>query len=235
MYKHIIGKDKALEFAKQNCTLYKDSFIEDIEGGFKRAYLYDSLDALKAAFVIDGVSELADLYTFSTGYGNKFNGEPDTYWCFEGFEPAVRLLKTGQVATPYRENRNKGFGLFMLHGERTDGRLSGFEFDGARPDFIGKGSERKVTAWFDYLNAEDNAKKEFVETAYKRNREFLEKVQAKFPKAKVWVNESDGWCRQIQFSAGYVLFIFEAADDGRFYKQTRVDALTLPSTEELLK
>ena len=123
----------------------------------------------------------------------------------------------------------------MLHGERTNGRLSGFEFDGARPDFIGKGSERKVTAWFDYLNAEDKAKKEFIETAKKKNKEFADKMLAKFPKAEVWRSELDGWFGKIQFSAGYVLFTYEAADDGRFYRSTRVDILNLPTTEELLK
>lgn len=235
MYKHVIGKEEALEFARQNLTLYKSSYLEDIERGFKRHYLYDRTDAMKEALVIDGVSELLDIYEFSTGYGNKFNGEPDTYWCFEGSSPAVRLLKTGQMATPYREKQYKGFGLSLLREERTSGRLNGFKFDGVRPDFIGMGSERKLNAWFDYLNAEESAKKEFIETANKRNREFLDKVQAKFPKAESWVNEIDGWCRKIQISVGYVLMTFEAGDDGRFNRSTRVDILNLPTTEELLK
>lgn len=232
---YVIGKEQALQFAKDNCTYGKERFIEDIERGSNRSYLDDDVDSIKSALVVDGVTELVDVYTFRECSGNPYSKEPARYWIFDYAEYCVRLLSTGRIAHPYRPNhRSDKFGLSLLHDDQADGRLKDFKSEVQQPNFIGKGTKSKLEAWFGAIEQENEEKKAYIETAKAKNIAFQEKVKAKYPEAYLHIL-GDGWMSECEFTVGYVKVHFTAGDDGRFYRDIRVDILAMPSTDELFK
>ena len=232
---YVIGKEQALQFVKDNCTYGKQRILEDIEGGHSRCYLDDDIQSLRDALEVKDVSELVTVYEFRECSGNPYSKEPEHYWSFEWSQVCVRMLATGRIARPYRPYRvSKGFGLTLLQEDQAQGRLRDFKADIQQPNFIGKGTKTKLEAWFDAIEQENEAKKTYIETANAKNLAFQEKVKAKFPDARLRVL-GDGWMSECEFTVGYVRVHFVAGDDGRFYRDTKVDILAMPSTDELLK
>jgi hypothetical protein len=223
---YVIGKEEARKFAEKNCPY----FLSFIENG--RRYNDNDLPRIKDAFEVEECTELVDVYHFSQ-YRNA--GDPTQYWQFDGREWAVRLIGTNMIARPYKSSySSKTYGLSLMYEDQQKGSFKDFIFDAVNPNFVSKGSRVKMLAWFNYLKMENDAKIDYVKTAYSRNYEFKEKVLSKYPDARMTVL-GDGWMSECEFSVGYVLVRFEAGDDGRFYRSTKVDIVRFPSTEELFK
>lgn len=232
---YVIGKEQALQFAKENCTYGKERFIDDIERGHGRHYIDEDKEALEEALVVEGVSELVDVYVFRECSGNTYANEPEHYWSFEYAEYCVRMLSTGKIAHPFRPHyKANKFGLSFLQEDQAEGRLRDFSADIQQPNYIGKGSKSKLEAWFNALEQENEAKKVYISTAWEKNLAFQEKVKAKYPKAQLHIL-GDGWMSECEFTVGYVKVHFSAGDDGRFYRDIKVDILAMPSTDELFQ
>ena len=233
---YVIGKDKALQFAKENCTKYRERFIEDIQDASKRSYLYDYRDAIKEAFLVEGVTEIVDVYCFrQCTEGKDINGKQEWYWSYESYQPGVRLIESGTIASPFRPgNAAKNFGLHLLHEDIASGGMTTyFSYkDEDQPNFIGKGSRKKVEDWFGFLTRENDARRKYIDDAKVKNAEFRAKVEKMYPDARIHIVD-DGWMSECEFSVGYVLVHFQAGEDGRFYRSTKVDILKFPSTDKL--
>lgn len=224
---YVIGKEEAKKFAEKNCPQY----LQSIENGERRFYTDANLPGIKKAFEVEECTELVEVYRFGK-YRN--GGDPTPYWEFEGAGWAVRLIGTNMIANPYPVKSREAYGLNLMFEDQQKGSFKDFIFDAITPNFVSKGSRVKMLAWFNYLKMVNDAKIDYVKTAYSRNYEFKEKVLAKYPDARMTVLE-DGWMSECEFSVGYVLVRFEAGDDGRFYRSTKVDIVRFPSTEELFK
>lgn len=229
---YIIGKEEALRFVNENCEFCKDRLLDEIKEGRFRSDVDDNLPALKKALEVEGYSELVNVYVFREISGNVFRQEPETYWCLEWSTHCVRLLDTGEIARPYKPNRAGGYALTLMQEDQVQGRLREFKADIQTPNLIGVGTKSKIDAWFNALRQENEAKRQFVESAIVKNREFKERLLAKYPNAQTRVLD-DGWLVECWFTVGYVKIHFQSGDDGRFYRDTKVDILALPSTDEL--
>lgn len=232
---YVIGKEEAIQFVKKNCTYGKQDILDDVINDRHRSWIDEKLPLLKEALVVEGVSEIVDVYVFSESFGNKYSNEPEHYWSFEYAEYCVRLLETGEIMHPWKpSNAAKVFGLSFMLDDTVQGRLKDFKFGAQQPNFIGKGSKSKLLAWFGYRRAENEAMKEYISEANKKNAEFREKVQRCYPNARLRIL-ADGWMSECWFSVGYVMVHFTAGEDGRFYRETKVDILAFPSTDKLFE
>ena len=230
---YFIGKEKALRFAEENCTFNKDYYLEQIRKAEGRSYLYDRMDELKTAFEIEGFSEIVEVYCFSE-YRDYDNQDKEVYyWSFTHIDPCVRLIGNGKIAYPYESSyRSKKYGLTLKREDMARGGSNDFLYKEQKPNFIGKASRKKIEDWFGYLKRENEARREYIDNANKKNREFQEKVKAKFPDAYMSIDK-DGWMSECVIISGYVRFVFTSGEDGSIYRSTKVDILSVPSTKQL--
>ena len=239
---NVIGKEQALQFAREHCTYLKDYYLSDIENGAHRHYLDDNLQALKDAFEIEGFSEVVDVYEFREQSGNTFNHEPETYISFDIAQYCIRIIKSdnprikpGMVLVPWKDAWNaKTFGLFLDREDKVEGRLKDFKYnDEVRPNFIGKASKKKIEDWVVYLINENEAKRQFIETANAKNLAFQEAVKKRFPNAWLHILD-DGWMTECKFNYQLLEIHYTATEGGGFTRQCKVDIMRVPDTKNLL-
>lgn len=235
---YIVGKEEALRFANERLTKSKETALRQITGDQCRSYVDDHPQMLKDALVIDGVTRLVDVYTFREFYYIE-DGKKVSDIEFEGAAYAVQLIETGEIARPYLPyGKGSTFELSLMPEDQEFGpngrkSFSGLRFEMPKPDRIGKGTTKKLIGWFDYLRAENEAKKEYTRKAIERNRKMQEAVKAKFPNAYIKLTNG-GWMEYCQFSIGYLAVTLEALDDGGVSRSLHIDAVNVPSTAEML-
>ncbi len=234
---YVIGKDEALRFVKENCTSHKERFIREIENGEQQSWLYRLKPEIEKAFVVEGVTELVEVYCFNEVTEERdANGKNIYYWEFGVVEPCIRHIETGVIGYPYEcQDSKKHFGLSMKHEDIAQGMSTYFSYkDEQKPNYVGSGNKKKVNDWFGYITRENAARQKYIDEARARNAEFRAKVEKKYPNARIHI-VSDGWMSECEFVVGYVLVKYEAGEDGRFYRSTKVDILSFPDTDKLFE
>ena len=155
--------------------------------------------------------------------------ECDGKYYVQGAYNVLRIIPTGEVLR-YREERGKyRFWLF----DYFLGRDKGFTFDMAQPNLVGKATEKKLTAWLDYLHMERTARTDYSNRVRCANKSFTDKVLAKFPTARVG-REYDGWVSYIGFDWERFRVVYSACYNGTFCREFSVNPLALPTDEQIL-
>lgn len=232
---YVIGKDEALQFVNKNCTLHKERFLGEIKRGENQSWLYRLLPEIKKAFVVEGVTELVDVFTFNRVTESRdAQGHNIYYLEFGVMEPCIRHIATGTIGYPYQSQSSKHmFGLVLKHEDMPIGSTTYFSYkDEEKPNFVGTGSKKKMDDWFGFLVRENEAKKKYIGDARAKNLSFQKTVREKYPDAWLHIVD-DGWMSECKFTVGYVEFHFTAGEDGRFYRSTKVDILKVPSNKDL--
>ena len=105
--------------------------------------------------------------------------------------------------------------------------------DEERPNFIGKASKKKIEDWVVYLINENEAKRQFIETANAKNLAFQEAVKKRFPNAWLHILD-DGWMTECKFNYQLLEIHYTATEGGGFTRQCKVDIMRVPDTKNLL-
>ena len=234
---YVVGKEEALRFASGNCTSLKSRFLDEIERGENESWLWRIKPEIEKAFVVEGVTELVEVYTFHHVTEERdASGKNIYYWEFGVKEPCIRHIASGVIGYPYESpDSKKVYGLVLKQEDIARGMTTYFSYkDEQKPNYVGSGSKKKMDDWFGFLARENAARQKYIDDARVKNAEFRAKVEKKYPKARIHIVD-DGWMSECEFVVGYVLVQFQAGEDGRFYRSTKVDILSFPSTEQLFE
>lgn len=188
-----------------------------------RAELIDAAKKSKmvAALEVAGFSEIVPAYEVDVCDGCYY---------LEGCSWVLRIIPTGEIFRVFEKLRGK-FRLYMY--ERCYVRSRGFEFKQQEPNLIGKATEKKLTAWIDYLHMERTALVNYANSAMAANRSFADRFRAKFPDA-VFRTCGDGWTDSFSFYWERFYIKYTANDRGTFSRQFEVCHSALPTDEEIL-
>lgn len=227
----IIGQQNAIEFAKKNCTVDAEYYIKKATDGVS---WYQKAEADKfKTLVIEGYSELVDLFKFSVYPENKFKGEPEHY-ALEDPRIVLRIIGTGE--TLYVQEtyyHSKKFAVYFDDSENYNLRLKGFTFGEPHPNYIGTGNVKKIEAWLDWLRKKRQAQIDYDANGRKLNKEFQDAVAAHFPDCYMRIAD-DGWMSECEFKKDGVEYSYSAHDNGRFSRNTKLDYDAVKPTRELI-
>ena len=228
--KTIIGREAAIAFAEKHCTVDADYYIGKAKNGVNR---WSKENAEKwNTLVIPGFSRAVEIYPFHLLPAEEWRDRPE-HWVLSDSMMALYIEKTGELLNIYEPHCNaKKFGLYYLVGDRSL-HLDHFSFNEPKPNFIGKGTQKKIQDWLDYLRRELIAKIEYNAYAWKRNREFQEALKAHFPDAKKRVDEK-GWLIECWIEQGCIRYHYTPSDNGHFYRNYEIMPFEIPSTKDLL-
>lgn len=181
-----------------------------------------ALDGARAKVLeVAGFSEIVPCYEVS---------ECDGRYYLEGCNWVLRIIPTGEIFRVFEKSRGK-FRLYMY--EHYHGRDRGFEFKQVEPNLIGKATEKKLTAWIDFLHMERTARVDYANGAMARNRSFADKFRAKFPDA-VFHTCADGWTDSFSFYWERFYIKYTARDNGTFCRTFDICYNALPTDEQIL-
>lgn len=190
--------------------------------------LPDSYDRQRySALEVAGFSEVIPCYEV---YKSDDSRLLDTY-VVESRTWVLRIIPTGEILRIWEKSRGK-FRFFLFDRFPTS-RDRGFSFtEVEEPNLIGKATDKKISAWVDYLHLERTALVNCVNSRVALNKAFTERVRAKFPDAVVRV-DWDGWTTSIRFEWDKFRFEYTAMENGRFSRRVDVIYSAIPSDEEL--
>ena len=144
----------------------------------------------------------------------------------------LRIIPTGEIFRMREVSRGR-FRLYMFERPSYIWRDRDFRYDGKEPNCIGKATEKKLTAWIDYLHLERTALTNYVNGNMCRNKTFADKVRAKFPTAR-FETAPDGWTSEILFEWSHFYVKFTARENGTFVRDMQIKYGALPSVEDML-
>lgn len=144
----------------------------------------------------------------------------------------LRIIPTGELFRISEISRGK-FRLFMFEYAPIHWRDRDFHFDMQEPNLIGKATEKKISAWIDFLHLERTARANYVNANMCRNRAFAERVRAKYPSAR-FDTAPDGWTSEIRFDWDRFHVHYTAGENGNFYRHIDLRPSGIPTDEEIL-
>lgn len=205
------------EFARENKIL-NEHFIRPCDARER-----ERLTALEVA----GFSEAVPFYEVRPMDDDRY---PDTMY-IEREHWVLRIIPTGEIFRPWEKTRGK-FRLFMHEPLRTNiGR--DFLFTMEEPNLIGKATEKKLSAWIDYLHMERTACLEYVNCSLCRNRCFVERFRERFPEG-TFRTDSEGWTSEFSFNWDRFRVRYTAHDNGKFSRHLDLRLDALPTDDEIL-
>lgn len=205
------------EFARDN-KIFNDHYIRPCD---EREH--GRLSVLEVA----GYSEIVPYYEVRPMNDERYS---DT-WYIERSYWVLRIITTGEIFRPWEKTRGK-FRLFMHEPLRTN-RDSGFRFELEEPNYIGKATDKKLSAWIDYLHQERAARVNYVDEALRSNRCFADKFRAKFPNG-TFRTDSEGWTSEFMFDWERFRVRYTAHEDGNFSRHFDLRYNALPTDGEIL-
>lgn len=188
---------------------------------YRTNHLYDAEKVKRSVLEVAGFSEIIPCYEVDLC---------DDCYYLESCTWVLRIVPSGEIFRIFEKSHGK-FRLYMY--ERICCRDRGFTFDMAEPNLIGKATEKKLSAWIDYLHAERTARLDYANGAMARNRAFAARVLAKFPDARTAVC-GDGWTESMSFDWERFSVKYTANENGAFYRNFQINYLALPADEEML-
>lgn len=147
-----------------------------------------------------------------------------SYW-------VLRIIHTGEVFRIWEKSRGK-FRLFM-HESVMSCRDRDFCFDMQEPNLIGKATEKKLSAWVDYLHMERTALMNYLNGALCRNRTFVAKFREKFP-AGTFRTDSEGWTSEFIIEWDRFRVKYSASESGKFSRHFDLRYDCLPTDDEII-
>lgn len=165
-------------------------------------------------------------------YEVRLLDDSDSVYYVESRRIVLRIIPTREIFHIREVSRGK-FRLYMFERPNIHWRSQYFRFDMQEPNLIGKATEKKISAWIDFLHLERTALMNYVNANMCRNVTFAERVRAKYPNAK-FVTASDGWTSEISFDWERFRVKYTACENGEFTRQMDIRFLALPSNEEIL-
>ena len=144
----------------------------------------------------------------------------------------LRIIPTGELfrMTEYKPNKWR-LHLFEYAPALRD---NGFTFEMEMPNYIGKATEKKLTAWIDWLHLERTARVNWSNSVKARNSAFAERVRKAHPNARFYTSKQDGWCGEIHLDWDRFHVHYESLDDGSFHKRVDLRYQCIPTDDEIL-
>lgn len=174
--------------------------------------------------VLDGVTELVEV--FDVRQQNDYKGEFEYFYWSDFVRQYIKDLKTGKL---YRFTHTKK--MYQLLNP-SDSKASGrnFKFEEKEPNRIGKATEKKLRAWFDYLEREKTAYDEFCKKNESEREKFISEISALGKIVWTSPNETSGVVRSKYFDLE-----FQAPFDGYCSKKIKFARYSFETDLELFK
>ena len=229
--KLIIGKERAIRFAKLRCTGENlERALEEIERSWHR-FNRQQVSVLE----VPGFSEIVEQFEFlhydmstERSWGRD---EPDYWGLDNGSEYVLRIITTGEILRFWcPDNSGKRFALELR--DRQLGPCRDFKFAEEKPQYIGKATEKKIQAWIDYQHRKREAETNYMAEARVRNAQLRAAILKRFPNAIL--RENDGWLAEARFSEGVLDYVITATESGGFSRTYSVNFGRVPSYKEQL-
>lgn len=227
----IIGKEKAIRFAKLNCD---PEYLERALDKIERSYHRFSLGQLET-LAVPGFSEIVEqfgfeLYDYSEERSYGITRE-DCWVLGDDTSYVLRIIPTVEILRIWApDNSGKRFGLSLQ--QRQLGACRDFTFSEERPQYIGKATEKKIQAWLDYLHREREAETNYMAEARVKNAQLRAAILKRFPNAQL--REDNGWLVEAWYKEGVLDYHVTATEAGGFTRSYRVDSNKVPSAKDQL-
>jgi len=213
---YFFGLESIKRFAEEN-EIYNPHYIRALDLG----------ETARASVLnVPEFSEIVPCYEV------RLLDDSDSVYYVEAKYIVLRIIPTGEVFRIREVSRGK-FRLYLFERPNIHWRDRYFRFDMQEPNLIGKATEKKISAWIDFLHLERTALVNYVNANMCRNVTFAERVRAKYPDAK-FVTAPDGWTGEICFDWERFRVKYTAHENGEFSRQLDIRHLALPSNEEIL-
>lgn len=216
---HFFSLESLQQFASEN-KIFNTHFVAPLCEYDRQKY---------SVLEVEDFSELAPFYEVRPMDDERY---ADTYYV-ESHYWVLRIIPTGEVFRIIEPARGK-FSLCMFDRTRL-GRDTYFRFDEVeRPNYIGKATQKKLSAWIDYLHLEHTARCNYVNSALCRNIAFVDRFKAKTFDFARYYTGADGWTSEFIIEWDRFTIKYTAHENGYFSRQVSLKYLCTPTDEEIL-
>ena len=214
--------------------------MEDVQA-FAQSVKFNNPDSIRlpwmpksdfAGLDVEGFSRIVPCFVVRQSYDCFQNVYLDEYY-YDASYWLLEIIPTGELFSFRERVRNSKRFVLHMHGSLDSDRCRYFTFSKEAPNAIGKATERKLQEWIDFLHEERAAKRLYIDTAMKRNRETVDAFKAKYPEG-YFRTEDDGWTSEFIIRFERLRVKFTACEDGGFSRNVDVPYECYPTTEELL-
>lgn len=177
-------------------------------------YGYENGSKRYSGLEVSGVSRLVTVCMLekygSHNYSEELGKMVDTppVWNNETAFWALENIKTGKLYRISGGHRDTTFNLFLLDTKNIDGFNSELE----APNKVGKATEKRLQQWFDYLDAVEANKAEFVRIRDERIAAFKKRLEETGLKV-IWNGNNCG-----RIEKGMFTYKFEFYHDGNVHE-----------------
>lgn len=116
---------------------------------------------------VEGVTKLVVAISFEASLNNTLYAESLSYW----------VLFNDQLLRPYRSKNKEPFSFLLPMEYKYNEPTRYFEYEVEAPQRVSKATAKKMQAWADYLNAQEQAKQEYIANAHKVKDDFINRLK----------------------------------------------------------
>lgn len=186
------------------------------------SYIRVSLDVLSVV----GFSEVVPCYEVRLSDDNS-----GAYWIDSSYF-VLHIITSNEFLRFHEVSRGK-FRFYLFERPSYLWRDTNFRFDMPEPNLIGKATEKKLQSWIDFLHMERTALINYVNGNMYRNKNFTERVRAKFPEA-IFDTAPDGWTSLIRFEWLNFYVTLTAHENGSFSRDLYIRYSAVPDISAML-